>query len=80
MVTVVALALLLCAMIGSVLSLRAPYLAVSEVLIGVAFFGSFLVCATVVIGGAVRYVGATFSRFTRAIANEGRLPRSIPSP
>lgn len=77
--TVVAFAFLLCAVVGSVLSLRAPYLAVSENLIGVAFLGSILVFATVMLGGAFRYVDATFSRFTRIIANEGRLPRSLPS-
>ena len=78
-VTVVALAFLFCAVVGSLLSLGPSYLAVSEVLIGVAFLGSLLVLLTVMIGGAARYVGAAFSRLTRAIANEGRLPRSLPS-
>jgi hypothetical protein len=51
-----ALGLLLCTLVGSLLSLRISTIPVSEVAIGIGFFGGLLLFATVMFGGAVRYL------------------------
>jgi hypothetical protein len=77
-VTVVALALLVCDVAGSVLSLAVSTLPASKVLIGVAFFASFLVFATVMIGGAVRYLLPGLARIARIGDDDGPSLRTVP--
>jgi hypothetical protein len=78
LVSVVAVALLLCAVSGSVLTSRAESFGVAEVLIGVAFLASFVTFATVLFGGAAGDLLPGLARLARIGDDDGSSRRTIP--
>jgi hypothetical protein len=77
-VTAAALALMLCGVAGSVLSLWAAYFGVAQVLIGVGFLASFVTVAAVIVGGAAGDLLSGLARLARIGDDDGSSRRTIP--
>jgi hypothetical protein len=77
-VSFVATALLVGDVAGSLLSLRASYIGVAEVSTGVGFFGSFVIFAIVMVGGAFRYLLPGLARIAGIGDDDGPSLRTVP--